>query len=129
MTVQLSFDVVDAGLMTLKSFRNHNTMETVGRVRRIIDEENPVKVYIDCIGIGAGIVDRLREMGYECVEGVNVARSANEKDKFRNLRAELWGEMRDWLAQELPVQIPDSDELHGELCSLGTSIIVTASYR
>lgn len=103
----------------LEAFRNHNTMETVGRLRRIIDEEKPTKVYVDCIGIGAGIVDRLREMGYLCVEGVNVARSANEKEKFKNLRAELWSEMRDWFCQELPVQIPDSDELHGELCSLG----------
>ena len=58
-------------------------------------------------------------MGYHQVTGVNVARSANLKDKFRNLRAELWSDMRDWFCQELPVQIPDSDELHGELCSLG----------
>jgi len=64
-------------------------------------------------------VDRLREMGYEQVEGVNVARSANDKEKFKNLRAELWSDMRDWFYGEMPVQIPDSDELHGELCSLG----------
>lgn len=104
---------------SLESFRNHNTMEIVGRLKRIIETENPYKVYIDCIGIGAGVVDRLKEMGFWCVEGVNVARSANLKDKFKNLRAELWSEMRDWLYQEMPVQIPDSDELHGELCSLG----------
>lgn len=103
----------------LDGFRNSNTMETVGKVRHIIDTENPSKVFIDCIGIGAGIVDRLIEMGYDCVVGVNVARSANQKDKFRNLRAELWSDMRDWLSQEMPVEIPDSDELHSELCSLG----------
>jgi hypothetical protein len=103
----------------LDAFRNSNTMETVGKVRHIIETERPTKVFIDCIGIGAGIVDRLREMGFNQVVGVNVARSANLKDKFRNLRAELWSDMREWLAQELPVQIPDSDELHGELCSLG----------
>lgn len=103
----------------LESFRNHNTMEVAGRIGEIIKTERPAKVYIDCIGIGAGIVDRLQEMGYTCVEGVNVARSANLKDKFRNLRAELWWNMREWLASEMPVQIPDSDELHGDLCSLG----------
>jgi hypothetical protein len=103
----------------LEKLGNHNTMEICGRLKRIIIEEHPTKVYIDCIGIGAGVVDRMQEMGYDCVEGVNVARSANEKDKFRNLRAELWAEMRDWLAQEMPVQVPDSDDLHGELCSLG----------
>ena len=38
---------------------------------------------------------------------------------FKNLRAELWHDMREWLAGELPVQIPDSDELLGDLTSLG----------
>lgn len=103
----------------LECFRNHNTMEVAGRLVQIIKAERPSKVFIDCIGIGAGIVDRLRELGYEQVEGVNVARTPNLKDKFRNLRAELWWEMREWLMQEMPVQIPDSDELHGDLCSLG----------
>ncbi len=103
----------------LEKFGNCNTMEIAGRIKRLITEEKPAKVYIDCIGIGAGVVDRLQEMGYDCVEGVNVARSANDKEKFRNLRAELWSDTRDWLSGELPVQIPDDDELHGELCSLG----------
>jgi hypothetical protein len=103
----------------LEKFGNHNTMEICGRLVRVIREEKPARVYIDCIGIGAGVVDRLQEMGYDCVVGVNVARTANDKEKFRNVRAEIWSEMRDWLNQEMPVQIPDSDELHGELCSLG----------
>lgn len=103
----------------LERFGNHNTMEIVGRVKRIIMDEKPTRVYIDCIGIGAGVVDRLREMGFDCVEGVNVARSANDKEKFKNLRAEIWSDMRDWLYQDMPVQIPDEDELHGELCCLG----------
>ncbi len=103
----------------LERFNNYNTMEIVGRIKRIINQENPQKVYIDCIGIGAGVVDRLQEMGFTCVEGVNVARSANDKERFKNLRAELWSDMRDWFYGELPVQVPNDDELHGELCSLG----------
>jgi hypothetical protein len=98
---------------------NMNTMELVGLIRRIIDKERPSKVCIDCIGVGAGIVDRLLEIGYDMVEGVNVARSANDRDKFKNLRAELWHDMREWLTQDMPVQIPDSDELLGDLTSLG----------
>ena len=103
----------------IQRLTNHNTMEICGYLARIIRTENPHKVYIDCIGIGAGVVDRLQEMGFSCVEGVNVARTANDKEKFRNVRAELHNEMRDWLTQEMPVQIPDDDELHGELCSFG----------
>jgi hypothetical protein len=103
----------------IERLSNYNTMEICGYLKRVITKENPSKMYIDCIGVGAGVVDRMQEMGYDCVEGVNVARSANDKEKFKNLRAELWSDMRDWLCQEMPVQIPDDDTLHGELCSLG----------
>lgn len=103
----------------LETHFNLNTMELVGLIRRIIDKERPSRVCLDVIGIGQGIYDRLREIGYEIVEGVNVARSANDKDKFRNLRAELWHDMREWMAQDISVQIPDSDELLGDLTSLG----------
>jgi hypothetical protein len=103
----------------LEALRNYNTMELAGKLKTMIDREKPAKVFIDCIGIGAGVVDRLQEMGYACVEGINVARTANNKETYANLRAELWAEMRDWFMGELPVQIPDLDELHADLCSLG----------
>ncbi len=94
-------------------------MQLVGKLKVIIEKERPTKMFIDCIGLGAGVVDRLAEMGYECVVGVNVSRAANNPDQFLNLRAELWSEMRDWLNQDMPVQIPDDPELQKELCGLG----------
>jgi hypothetical protein len=94
-------------------------MEIAGMLKNIIEKEKPHRVYVDCIGVGAGVVDRLREHNFHFVEGINVARSPNQKDKFRNLRAELWSEMRDWLMQEMPVQVPDDDTLHGDLTNLG----------
>lgn len=103
----------------IEVLKNHNTMELAGRLKTIIERERPAKVCIDSIGIGAGVVDRLHEMGFNVVEGVNVARTANDKERFGNLRAELWSDMRDWLCGELPVQIPDNDELHRDLCGLG----------
>ncbi len=102
-----------------KILRNTNTMELAGVLKRIIEEERPTKVFIDCIGIGAGTTDRLQEMGFECVEGVNNARSANDKETYGNVRAECWAEMKKWLMGELPVQIPDADDLQSDLCSLG----------
>lgn len=103
----------------LQLYSQLTTMELAGYVKAIIEKERPAKVFIDCIGIGAGVVDRLNEMGYSCVVGVNVARSANEKEQFGNLRAELWSTMRDWLNQDMPVEIPDDPELQKELCGLG----------
>lgn len=103
----------------IKRLRNTNTMELAGHLKRIIEEERPTKVFIDSIGIGAGVVDRLLEMGFTCVEGVNNARSANNKEVYGNVRAECWDEMKKWLMGELPVQIPDDDELEADLICLG----------
>jgi len=103
----------------LETYRNHNTMEIAGILVKMIQQENPVKVYIDCIGIGKGVVDRLQEMGYDFVEGINVARSAHLKERFANRRAELWNECLEWLMQDMPVELPDSDELQSDLCSVG----------
>ena len=103
----------------LETHYNIDTMELVGIIRRIIDKEEPKRVCIDSIGIGAGVVDRLIELGYSIVEGVNVARKASEPDKYKNLRAELWDMMREWLIQDMPIEIPDSDELQTDLTNLG----------
>jgi len=104
----------------LETHYNIDLMQLAGIVRRIIDAEKPKRVCVDSIGIGAGVVDRLHELGYEdIVSGVNVARRAEESDKYKNTRAELWDAMREWLIQDMPVEIPDSDELQTDLTVLG----------
>lgn len=103
----------------MQTHYNIDTMRLVGIVRRIIEDEKPARVYVDCIGIGAGIVDRLNELGYDCVVGINVARRAEQPDKYKNIRAELWDRMREWFIQDIDVEIPDSDELESDLVRLG----------
>lgn len=104
----------------LETHYNIDTMELAGIVKRIIEKEHPKRVCIDCIGIGAGTVDRLHELGYqEVVIGVNVATRAEEKEKYKNCRAELWDRTREWLLEEMGVQIPDSDELQTDLTVIG----------
>lgn len=103
----------------LETYKNHSSMQIVGLVREIIRKENPAKVCIDCIGIGDGIVDRLKELGYgDIIEAVNVARKALNQEQFANRRAELWHEMREWLACEQGVQVPDRDDLQADLTGL-----------
>jgi hypothetical protein len=104
----------------LQTFRNHNTMQICGILVNIIKEEMPVKIYVDCIGIGKGIVDRMRELGYDFVEGINVGLQAHDKERFANRRAELWSLCADWLMQDMGVELPaDSDELQTDLCGCG----------
>lgn len=98
----------------LESYRKKDTMEVAGIVSRLILKESPERVFVDVGGLGAGVVDRLKELGYSQVEGVNAGEKALEDDKYTNRRAEMWGEMRDWIKQT-PCRIPDSDSLHGDL--------------
>jgi intein/homing endonuclease len=103
----------------LQTWQGIDTMELAGKVKMIIDKESPQKVFIDSIGIGAGVVDRLHEMGYQhVVVGVNVAKKPRDTERYANTRAEIWATMRDWFLNDLGVDIPDSEDLQSDLCGL-----------
>ena len=93
-----------------------STMEVAGLVVKIIRQEKPDRVFVDVVGLGAGVVDRLREMGYgEIVRPVNGGESALESDRYANRRAEMWCLMKKWM-EDQPAKIPDKDSLHADLC-------------
>lgn len=103
----------------LESFKGKDTMEVAGMVAKIIRDEAPARVFVDVGGLGAGVVDRLRELGFgDKVEAVNFGSKPMDPDKYRNKRAECWDLMRAWLAEE-PVSIPDLDSLHADLIAPG----------
>jgi len=74
-----------------------NLMDVCGRIAAKIATLNPSQVNIDAIGIGAGVVDRLQELGFDRVNGVNVASSARKPERFQNLRVEGWWNLREWI--------------------------------
>ncbi len=103
---------------SLKSYAKRSTMEVAGIVHSIIREEKPAQVAVDVGGLGAGVLDRLIELGHgDIVVAVNFGGSALNPEKYRNKRAEMWGEMRDWLSGDMPTMVPDSDSLHSDLCA------------
>ncbi len=76
------------------------------------------QMFVDIGGLGAGVYDRLVEMGYgDVVTGVNFGQGAIDDRKYANKRAEMWTLMRDWLDDPAGVDIPDDDDLHTQLCS------------
>lgn len=104
--------VIRQGRKVLKVvvYGNADTMVTVGIVYRLIQEYRPRRVFVDEIGVGAGVVDRLREIGYaDVVIGVNSAAKALEPDRYYNLRSEMYCRVRDWLEDESP-QLPPTDQ-------------------
>jgi len=78
-------------------------------------ERRPVEIMVDVIGLGAGVVDRLCEMGLPA-RGVNVSEASTVKDKYMNRRAELWFELREWFLKR-DCRIPDEPTLITELTS------------
>jgi hypothetical protein len=81
------------------------------------DEDKPSEILIDSIGLGAGVLDRCRELALP-VRGVNVGESpATEGGKYARLRDELWWRTREWFASR-EVSMPDDARLIGELTSV-----------
>ena len=101
----------------LHAVNGKDTMQVVGLVVTYIKKYSPEMVFIDVGGLGAGVVDRLRELGYKMCRGVNFGERSLYPDKYINKRAEMWGQMKEWLS-EPPVSIPDDDMLQSDLCGL-----------
>jgi hypothetical protein len=71
--------------------QNPDTMQTTGHVVQAIQSTKAVCAKVDTIGIGRGVVDRLKEQGHPAI-GVNVGSAPQDKEAFLNLRAEgYWG--------------------------------------
>ena len=100
----------------IRTFNGMDTMELAGWVAAAIREFQPAQTCIDEVGVGAGVVDRLREQGYG-VRGVNVAHSARQKGVFANMRAEGYWKLRDLFAAG-DIAIPGDQRLLGELAAL-----------
>lgn len=78
-------------------YQKEDTMQTVGRAIHYLQEYPEAKMKIDPIGIGAGVVDRLKETEYsERIEGINVAEKAESDGemKYINIRAKLYWRLR-----------------------------------
>lgn len=83
-------------IIGIRRYRGDDTMEVVGRVIDVIEEFKPALVVIDEGGLGAGVVDRLKEQRYK-IRGVNFGNKSVKPLMYGNKRAEMWGAMKEWL--------------------------------
>ncbi|MHB1950178.1 MAG: hypothetical protein ACYCQK_01735 [Acidiferrobacteraceae bacterium] len=110
----------------IRRFSKQGTMDTAGRVLGVL-ATNPwpsrtVSAIVDVIGIGAGVVDRLRETTTEQVVPFNASERSTRKDRsgelgFVNCRAAGWWNLREMLDPDsgLEVALPPDDLLTGDL--------------
>jgi hypothetical protein len=95
---------------TLQKFRGLDTMEVAAAALACADEHHADAIFVDEGGLGAGVVDRMRQLGHSPV-AVNFG-TRSSIAKYANTRARMWGEMAEWLRTG---SIPDDLQLKTDL--------------
>lgn len=95
----------------LEVLPKQDLMMTAHHVAEAIKTYRPLQVFVDGSGIGAGVVDRLRQLNFPIVD-VNGGNSSLNT-RFLNKRAEMWWEMKE--AIEGLIELPKDQRLKEEL--------------
>lgn len=95
-----------------------DTMATVGKVRGLLEPYRArlSALKVDVVGIGAGVHDRLKELGYPAI-AVNAGASSSDPSRWQNLRCELYWTMRE-LFREGAIAGPIDDTAMGQGASI-----------
>jgi len=105
-------------LEPIMTWNGADTMASCGLVYNEFRDSlgKPEKVHIDAVGVGGGVYDRLLEFDKPRIPviGINVGESPALKEKYVNLRSELWWTMREWF-QAKQCKIPKDDRLFRDL--------------
>lgn len=96
---------------------NPDTMETCGKVVQLRKQVGASSVKVDEIGIGAGITHRGKELKEPFV-GINVGRAPSDPERFANLRAELYWNLRERFEGSQIDLDPEDEDTAGELLEL-----------
>ena len=115
----------------IKTWQNKDLMELAGIVLSEYDavpySMRPQAIYIDAIGLGAGLADRLRELDMPAV-AVSVSETASLKDRFNRLRDELFWLCREWF-EARDCHIPDDGTLMAELSGIRYKYLSTGKLK
>jgi hypothetical protein len=106
----------------IRYYSHEDTMTTAERVKNIHNMLGGA-VVVDVIGVGAGVVDKLRADGIDAI-AFNAAERTDQVDSsgelgFTNCRSASWWVMRELLATAsgLSIALPPDDILTGDLCA------------
>lgn len=97
-------------------WRSPDLMATTQRVVHEAMALKPKRIRVDAGGVGAGVVDRLRQLKFK-VEAVSFGGSARDTSRFRNCRAEMYWSLREVMERK-DISIPDDDELVADLSAI-----------
>lgn len=123
----------------VRKFRSSiDVMESTGHIVAMLSSRPGSVAVVDSIGVGAGVLARMRELG-KPVQGFVASGSAKGlKDrtgefKFTNLRAAAWWRMRELLDPSQPggskIMLPDSEMLRADLTTPRWKVISGGSIQ
>lgn len=91
--------------------RKADNMALADRIAHEMRQRSPAAVFIDAGG-GAGVIDRLRQLGQTVAE-VPFGGRPRRADRFINRRIEMWQDIKDWLVSG--GALPSDEALKAEL--------------
>ena len=90
-----------------------DTMQIAGKLAQYHRDMNPDGIFVDKLGLGAGVYDRLMDLGIPVI-GVGAGSRATNSERYENKRAEMWWLMAEWFANA-PVRLPNDAALIADL--------------
>lgn len=96
--------------------RKHDTMRSAGEIARLLRVDD-VPAWVDVIGLGAGVFDRLVEQELP-VYAFNAAERATDPVRFSNRRAEVYWHARELFSRGEVDLDPGDEELASQLGSI-----------
>lgn len=101
------------GLLCYPPIRFHgmDQMALADQMAMHIRRDSPDAVFIDS-GLGAGVIDRLRQLRFSVIE-VPFGAKARREERYVNKRSEMYDSIREWLGNG--GSLPDTEELLTEL--------------
>lgn len=86
--------------MPYERHQGMDTMQLAARVAHWLEVWRSDACFVDEGGVGGGVVDRLHELGFYAVRGINFGGKPDwsaSGERGGNKRAEMWLNMREWL--------------------------------
>lgn len=104
------------GLVTFKPrwLSGFDTMEVASQVAHSIDKWKPDATFVDVGGVGGGVVDRLKQLGFYVIPVDFASRPVDPS--FANKRAEMWWGIADWV--KVGGCLPDIQDLTRDLTAI-----------
>jgi len=100
----------------VSKYTETNTMSLAGYVAEHINSYKPKSVFVDVVGVGAGVVDRLRHLGHLNIFEVNAGETPINISNYANKRAEMYADMKKWLVDGGSIQ--NDQELKDQLIAI-----------